>query len=266
MQLHSPSDTGGASILTYILVMDDGSANTDFSEVTSYSELGGASADLLAHTLTAADGLVPGEQRVYGFKFRATNGAGASEFSEVLRVALGSRQSAPANLSSDHSQNGASFVHVQWDRVNGELDTEGYSLEYLQDDDTWLEVFDARTNPDALDTVVHGLTPGKLYTFRAYSYNFNGASLPSSYLAIYACGSPSSFAEPLYVASSTSSITISWTAPLDDGGCPISDYEVQRDEDGTGLGAWTEVNPAGTFQRFDPYQDSFECSTFPDGS
>jgi len=51
--------------------------------------LGGATASLLTHVVTVSDGLVSGEQRVYSFKFRATNSVGDSEFSQVTRVALG---------------------------------------------------------------------------------------------------------------------------------------------------------------------------------
>jgi len=33
-----------------------------------------------------------------------------------------------------------------------------------------------------------------------------------------------------------------------------------RDDDGTGTGAWTEVNP---LRRNDPTLDEFECTSFP---
>lgn len=96
----------------------------------------------------------------------------------------------------------------------------------LQDNDKWLEIFDAKVNSDALETVVYGLQTSKYYTFRAYSYNFNGPSLASSYFSVVACGVPRNFIEPVYVESSETFITIKWTAPLDNGGCPINDYQV----------------------------------------
>ena len=83
-----------------------------------------------------------------------------------------------------------------------DLKTLGYSVELLQDNDTWLEVFDAKVNSDALEAVVYGLTAAKFYTFRVYSYNFNGPSLPSSYFSVYSCGLPRFMNEPLYVESS----------------------------------------------------------------
>jgi hypothetical protein len=121
-------------------------------------------------------------------------------------------------------------------------------------------------NSDALETVVYGLKSSKYYTFRAYSYNFNGPSLPSSYFSVFACGVPRNFNEPVYFESSETFITIRWEAPLDNGGCSINDYEVQRDADGTGAGPWTEVNPKESYQRFDPFQNTFKCTTFPVGT
>ena len=55
----------------------------------SYYQLGGVTADLLTHTLTTADGLVPETNRVYSFRFSARNVIGNSPYSSTLRVALG---------------------------------------------------------------------------------------------------------------------------------------------------------------------------------
>ena len=70
LQMYDPVDTGGSNVIAYQLFMDQGEANTEFSEVTSYSNLGGSTASLLTHTLSvAADNLVTG--KIYTFKFRA---------------------------------------------------------------------------------------------------------------------------------------------------------------------------------------------------
>ena len=89
IQFYSPIDTGGTNILSYLLVMDEGELNSEYSEVESYSLLGGATASLLVHTLSAADGLQVGSKKIYSFKFKATNSVGESQFSTPLRVALG---------------------------------------------------------------------------------------------------------------------------------------------------------------------------------
>jgi hypothetical protein len=105
------------------------------------------------------------------------------------------------------------------------------------------------------------LIPAKLYKFRVFSVDFNGASTPSELLEVYACGLPRSFAPPVYVASDQTSITIRWEEPLTDGGCQIYDYLVERDEDGSGQ-SWTEVNPISSYPRNDPHIYQFQCTMF----
>jgi hypothetical protein len=63
-----------------------------------------------------------------------------------------------------------------------------------------------------------------------------------------------------YVTSTQTTITLKWTPPTDDGGCPVEDYAVYRDPDGTGVGTWTLVNP---LVRHDPSLLEFTCSSFP---
>lgn len=87
-------------------------------------------------------------------------------------------------------------------------------------------------------------------------------SNPSVVETVYACGIPSNFAAPTFVYSDETSIKIQWVAPLNNGGCAIFDYGVWRDSDGTGT-TFTEVNPASTYVRNDPYTLSFTCTTFP---
>jgi hypothetical protein len=69
-------------------------------------------------------------------------------------------------------------------------------------------------------------------------------------------------AEPVYVASDKTSITIEWKQPTYVGGCPIDDYEVQRDNKGA-ESAWEVVNPSPTYNRQDPYTLVFMCTIFP---
>ena len=208
--------------------------NTAFAKVNGYSTAGGNTASLLSYTLTnLVDGIVIG--KVYSFKFRAANVVGYSPFSVLTRVGFGQRVSSPSTLGADLEQAGANYVTLVWSEVaDADLPTLGYSLELLNDEDIWQEVFDARTNPNALTATITGLKTGKQYTFRAFAYNFNGKSLPSSSFAIYACGLPRDMAPPTYVISTKTSITIEWAPPTVNGGCPIFDFSVLRDADGTG--------------------------------
>lgn len=73
---------------------------------------------------------------------------------------------------------------------------------------------------------MYGLTTGEQYTFRVFAVNFNGWSVASSTITVYACGVPSDMAAPTFVSSDSSSISIKWTAPTYVGGCNVYDYEV----------------------------------------
>jgi len=202
--------------------------------------------------------------KIYTFKFRAANSVGYSGFSKFTRVGLGKQSLSPQDLQSDVEQNGPSYIQLNWSFVpDSDLPTLGYLVEFLDDDDIWKVVFDASANPDALSTIVNGLVTAKLYQFRVYSINFNGKSQASDLFSIYACGLPRHFAAPVYVASDKTSITIRWQPVQDDGGCPVVDYKIERDADGTGLGLWTEVNPASDYPRYDPSVTIFTCVLFP---
>ena len=116
---------------------------------------------------------------------------------------------------------------MTWDVVpDGQMKTNGYTLEMMLDDDNWVQVFDSVNNPDRLRATVFGLQSAKLYTFRVFAYDFNGPSQPSKIFKIYACGLPRYFSPPRYVWSTQTTITIEWDAPKINGGCPIFDYEV----------------------------------------
>lgn len=191
--------------------------------------------------------------RIYSFKFRSANSVGFSEFSDLLRVGISDQILAPLNLNSDLELATATSLTMTWSAVpDGQLKTNGYSLEMILDDDNWVQVFDSVNNPDRLRATIFGLQTAKLYTFRVFAYDFNGPSQPSEIFKIYACGLPRYFSPPRYVWSTQTTITIEWDAPKINGGCPIFDFEVQRDNDGTGM-TWTEVNPKGLYPREDPY-------------
>lgn len=72
--------------------------------------------------------------------------------------------------------------------------------------------------------------------------NFNGKSLlESDVFDFNACNVPSSFDAPSKLTSTTSSITVGWNRPVDDGGCPLIGFAVFMD-DGNGNDINNEVN------------------------
>lgn len=191
------------------------------------------------------------------------NRVGASQWSDFLRVGLADQVAAPAILTADLSLSTATTATLKWSQVPSEaIDVEGYVLQMQTDADNWIDIFDASHNSNALSTTVFGLQTAKPYRFRVLAVDFNGRSEPSSEYQIYACGLPRFMSPPQYVDSSQNTITISWRAPKIDGGCPVYDYQVERDADGTGA-SWTEVNPISSYPRNDPYVFQFTCELFP---
>lgn len=83
---------------------------------------------------------------------------------------------------------------------------------------------------------------GSKYSFRHRSINANGYSSYSPVFETYACELPSPPGTPVWVTSTNSSISISWSRSVDDGGCPIIEYSLWRDA-GDGSGATlTEIH------------------------
>jgi hypothetical protein len=127
-------------------------------------------------------------------------------------------------------------------------------------------IYDGATNNALLEHHQKNLQNGLLYRFRAIALNFNGKSEPSEIAEFYVCTSPTSFKAPVVRDQTSSSITIEWLPPLDDGGCSILGYAVFRD-DGLGSEIDQEVNQEeDPLVRNLPSLDQMTVTSFPDAS
>ena len=88
---------------------------------------------------------------------------------------------------------------------------------------------------------MNGLTRGRLYRFKIQARNFNGWGPQSDIGAFYTCVRPSGLRIPTITATTSDSMTLTWEAPSDDGGCPIVGYAVFRD-DGVSQNPTIEIN------------------------
>lgn len=169
----------------------------------------------------AADGLTAG--LFYSFQFRSQNQVGYSELSAITRIGLGAEPPALGSLVSNLTACGPSFVAMTWDAISAplQLPVLGYFVQMIDPvTDEWEDVLDASTDPDVLSHTQYGAMTGESYTFRVFAVNFNGRSTAvGNNVEVLTCGLPLHFAQPTYVTSSRTSISIEWAPPFDDGGC-----------------------------------------------
>ena len=86
------------------------------------------------------------------------------------------------------------------------------------------------TSTGSLDVVVEGLEQGLAYHFRVYPWNGVGSNYGAGQgcfpAAVFSTQPPSSVADISLSPMSDNSLLVSWAAPVDDGGTPISNYTV----------------------------------------
>jgi len=104
-------------------------------------------------------------------------------------------------------------------------------------------VYIGTNRPDIKSYTAGGLTTGLPYRFSVQAINENGNSLPSPISTFYSCRNPTNFVTPRYNGSdkTAKTITIDWTKPGYDGGCPITGYRLIRDN-GPGTAINIEVS------------------------
>jgi len=129
-----------------------------------------------------------------------------------------------------------SALYIEWqESLATEIEVEGYLLymaEGLHGD--FKAVYNGTANALQRHFVARELQVGQLYQFKVAAVNFNGLSEASDLLTVHACVRPSAPSAPKRVEGTSTSITLSWTAPADDGGCTLTGYKLMRDT-GQGL-------------------------------
>lgn len=125
-------------------------------------------------------------------------------------------------------------IYLEWTKVaDQQVQTTGYLLWMAANPSgsaNFTLIMNGTGRPELNEFDVRGLQTGAKYRFKLQALNFNGASTMSDEFEFNSCIYPSSMPSPYRVSSTTASILLAWTEPLDDGGCPITGYAVFRDE------------------------------------
>jgi hypothetical protein len=80
----------------------------------------------------------------------------------------------------------------------------------------------------------NNLVKGRAYRFKVIAGNFNQEGPESDSGLHYACEPPSGLFWPILTETTSTSMTLEWSEPTSNGGCPLLGYYLYRDDGVTG--------------------------------
>lgn len=104
------------------------------------------------------------------------------------------------------------------------------------------EIFSCKHNTQQLSYEVCNLTASRNYRFRVVAIDINGPGHYSNVTNIQACNPPMFIASPIISNVQQTSFVITWKAPSSLGGCPITSYQLFRDN-GDGGNVNIQIDP-----------------------
>ncbi|MEK7409808.1 MAG: fibronectin type III domain-containing protein, partial [Actinomycetota bacterium] len=214
----APVSNGGSAITDYVVQSSpDGTTYTTFADGTSTT------------TSATVTGLTNGT--AYTFRVAAVNVAGTGNYSTVS--ASVTPATVPGAPTSVVGTPGNTQVSLTWTAPvsNGGSAITDYVVESSPDGTTWTTFADGVSATAA--ATVTGLTNGTAYTFRVAATNVVGTSATSTVSSAVTPrtvpGAPTSVAG----TAGNTQVSLTWTAPVSNGGSAITDYVVQSSPDGT---------------------------------
>ena len=237
-------DNGGSTIIDYII---EYSANAG----TSWSTVNDGTSASAASTVT---GLTNGQN--YQFRVSAVNGEGTGTTSNVAtatpRVTVQPPITAPGVPTGLSATAGDGEITLTWSAPadNGNSPIIDYVIEQSTDGGT---TWGDSTPPISVGTTVTvtGLTNDQVYQFRVSATNVHAPGEPSDIVSatptatvqptITAPGAPTNLSVD---ATGETTVTLSWTAPVDNGGSAITRYNIEQSEDGGTT--WNNSNPVAS--------------------
>jgi titin len=194
------------------------------------------------------------DETMYDFQVAAVNSVGTGPYSGIATASTYGLPSAPVNLAA---QSGLQIVSLTWDPplYNGGIPITSYLVEYrisgITPENTW-------NNPPisvpaslsySPSQVVTDLQNGTLYDFRVAAVNAVGTGPHSAIVTepTYAVPTAPTHTVPdapinLFGIPGTLQVCLTWTAPTNDGGSPITDYLIEYKLDA--MPTWIEFNHA----------------------
>ncbi|TBR12255.1 MAG: fibronectin type III domain-containing protein [Candidatus Nitrosotenuis sp.] len=218
----APADNGGSPITGYKIERSAGGAfsvlvaNTG-STGTTYPDTG-----LAANTM-------------YTYRVSAITSVGTSLPSNTASATTTMTvPSQPLNLAAAAAS--SSQINLTWNAPsnNGGSPITGYKIERSTDNGSTWGVLVPNTGSISTTYSNIGLSPSTTYTYRVSAINSIGTSLPSN-TASATTASVTAPSQPLNLAAaaaSSSQINLTWNAPSNNGGSPITGYKIERSPNG----------------------------------
>lgn len=227
----APVWTGGSPIREYVIESSlDGISWTEVDTTTDTS-----------FTVTGLTNGVPVQSRM-----SATNATGTGAPSAVVTATPVDVAGAPSGLGGVA---GNEAVALTWTApaVTGGTPVTGYRIESSTDGTTW-DVVVADTASTATAYTVEDLTNGVPVAFRVLALNAVGTGPGTDSAAVTPHTVPGA-PDDVRVTPGDGQATLTWAAPSDDGGAPVTGYRVESSPDGS---TWTTAvadtaSPATTY-------------------
>ncbi len=220
----APSDNGGAPITGYRIQVSPNAGTT----WANRADVTGSSTTTYAHT-----GLTSGTTLHY--RVLAINSVGASDPSNMVSVTVGVRTAPDAPTRLTATADGRTRINLSWTAPvdNGGSAINGYRIQISADAGTNWSDLKANTGNAGTAYVHTGLEPGTTRHYRVYAINSVGESDPSNVVnATTAFTAPPEAPANLQAqASGRTAISLSWTAPSDNGGATITGYQIELSTD-----------------------------------
>ena len=212
----APAEDGGSVITHYEYRVDDGAWEQVPGDATTFE--------------TTVSNLSNGT--TYAFGVRAVNGVGEGAEASV-RAFPARTPRTPTGLTATR---GDGTVDLAW---TAPADDGGARITHyevnINQKGNWI-----RTSGTAVSHRIGNLTNGVEYAFRVRAVNAAGGGNPTAPARVTPAKAPGA-PTALSASPRDASVRLSWTAPADDGGLPVTGYEVQVNS-----GAWTPTNSATT--------------------
>lgn len=219
----APANNGGSAIIQYqVSYAPEG--------IDSYGTWSTATATQSSGATFTVTGLTNGTS--YIFKVAATNAAGDSSYSSSSSAVTA--YTTPGAPTSVTGTAGEGEVVLSWSAPasNGGNSITDYVIKYSSDNGATWTTFSDGTSTSTSETVT-GLTNGTSYVFRIAAVNAAGAGTNSTSSAAVV---PRTVPDAPFSATATAAneqVTLSWSAPVFNGGTAITDYFIEYSDDGS---------------------------------